>query len=175
MSKGDIILDKYIKLRKAEMKDLNVIVSIYNKAIEVMNQNEIMQWDSIYPNRVVLKEDILNGEMLLGEIDNSIVSIAVINKECDEEYETANWKYKDLSYCVIHRLCVNPNFQNRGIGTKTMLLIESLCRTRGFETVRLDAFSLNPYALKMYEKLGYVRVGEATWRKGLFYLYEKSI
>jgi predicted GNAT family acetyltransferase len=39
----------------------------------------------------------------------------------------------------------------------------------------LDAFSLNPFALRLYEKIGYVRVGEANWRKGLFYLYEKKI
>ena len=56
-----------------------------------------------------------------------------------------------------------------------MQLIEDILRTRGIETIRLDAFSLNPIALKMYEKLGYQRVGEVTWRKGLFYLFEKKI
>ena len=29
--------------------------------------------------------------------------------------------------------------------------------------------------MKMYEKLGYVNVGEANWRKGKFYLLEKKI
>lgn len=29
--------------------------------------------------------------------------------------------------------------------------------------------------LKMYEKAGYLKVGETNWRKGLFYLFEKLI
>ncbi len=50
-----------------------------------------------------------------------------------------------------------------------------MLRDRGIESVRLDAFSLNPYALRMYEGLGYKKVGEANWRKGLFYLFEKNL
>lgn len=113
--------------------------------------------------------------MFLGEIDSKIASIFVLDKEYDEEYNNMNWQYKDMSFFIIHRLCVNPKFQNQRIGTKTMLLIEELLRSEGIEAIRLDAFSLNPFALKMYEKLGYTKVGEVSWRKGLFYLYEKKI
>ena len=56
-----------------------------------------------------------------------------------------------------------------------MLKIEKLLRDRGIETIRLDAYSLNPAALRMYDKLGYKKVGKAVWRKGLFYLFEKKI
>ena len=33
----------------------------------------------------------------------------------------------------------------------------------------------NPFATKMYEKIGYEKTGSAEWRKGLFYLYEKKL
>ncbi|MOA35168.1 hypothetical protein D3C78_1565980 [compost metagenome] len=56
-----------------------------------------------------------------------------------------------------------------------MLLIEDLVKQMGLETIRLDAFSQNPYALRMYEKLHYRTVGEVQWRKGLFYLMEKKL
>ncbi|MEG2290338.1 MAG: GNAT family N-acetyltransferase [Clostridium sp.] len=164
-----------IKLKKATMEDLGNIVSIYNNAIEEMNKNSINQWDHIYPNEKILKDDILRGEMTLGEIDNSIASIFVINKECDEEYQKGDWSCKTESYRVVHRLCVNPRFHNIGIGTNTMILIEEILKNSGVEAIRLDAFSLNPYALKIYENLGYVKVGVVKWRKGLFYLYEKNI
>ncbi|MDP4147194.1 MAG: GNAT family N-acetyltransferase, partial [Bacillota bacterium] len=39
----------------------------------------------------------------------------------------------------------------------------------------LDVFSLNPFALKMYYKQGYIKVGEVNWRKGKFYLMEKKL
>ena len=113
--------------------------------------------------------------MFVGKINREIASVFVLNKEYDEEYNNMNWKYKDASFYILHRLCVNPKFQNQGIGTNTMRLIEEFLRDEGIETIRLDSFSLNPFALKMYEKAGYLKVGEANWRKGLFYLFEKLI
>ena len=56
-----------------------------------------------------------------------------------------------------------------------MIHIENELKNKNIETIRLDAFSENIYAIKMYEKLGYVNVGEANWRKGKFYLLEKKI
>jgi hypothetical protein len=56
-----------------------------------------------------------------------------------------------------------------------MIMIEELLRKEGIQSIRLDAFSLNPYALKMYGALGYQKVGETNWRKGLFYLLEKKL
>ena len=164
-----------LKLRKANIKDLSNVIEVVKAAIEEMNKNDILQWDDLYPNKDILMQDILKNQMFLGEIDSKIASIFVLNQEYDEEYNNMNWQYKDMSFFIIHRLCVNPKFQNQRIGTKTMLIIEKLLRSEGIETIRLDAFSLNPFALKMYEKLGYTKVGEVSWRKGLFYLYEKKI
>jgi ribosomal protein S18 acetylase RimI-like enzyme len=56
-----------------------------------------------------------------------------------------------------------------------MAFIEETLRARGVKAVRLDAFSLNPFALRLYERLGYEKTGEVTFRKGLFYLYEKDL
>ncbi|MDR3598040.1 GNAT family N-acetyltransferase [Clostridium sp.] len=68
-----------------------------------------------------------------------------------------------------------PDFQNQGVGTQSMMLIEKMIRKNWIGSIRLDAFSLNPFALRLYEKIGYARVGKANWRKGLFYLFEKKI
>ncbi len=164
-----------IYLRKAKLEDLNLITKMVRKAIGVMEEAGIFQWDELYPDEELLHKDILNNEMFLCEIDNQVASIFVLNQECDDEYADGNWQYKDSSYFVIHRLCVNPDFQGRGIGSMTLQLIEEYLRNKGIECVRLDAFSKNPTALRMYEKLGYRRSGEIYWRKGLFYLYEKKL
>jgi ribosomal protein S18 acetylase RimI-like enzyme len=173
--KGDELMSRELLLRKANLEDLNNVINIYKNAIEVMEDNGIHQWDNIYPNEEILNEDILSNHMFLCELENQIASVFVLNQDCDEEYTNGTWQYKEASFFVIHRLCVNPVFQGKGIGTRTMLLIEKFLRNKNIETIRLDAYSLNPIALKMYEQLGYKRVGEANWRKGLFYLYEKKI
>ena len=95
------------------------------------------------------------------------------NQETDEEY--ANGNFEDDNYAVVHRLCVDPEYQNQKIGYRTMMMIESLLKEQGISSIRLDAFSKNPFSLKMYEKLGYKNIGSAQWRKGLFYLYEKKL
>lgn len=168
-------MDNEIRVIKAGIMDLPDICTIFEKATRVMNDNRIHQWDNLYPNQEIIREDILNSQMYLGVIENQIASVFVLNQQSEAEYENGNWKYKDSAYKVVHRLCVDPTFQKMGVGTKTMQIIENLQKNEGTAAIRLDAFSLNPYALRMYEKLGYIKVGEVNWRTGLFYLYEKII
>ncbi|WML33313.1 GNAT family N-acetyltransferase [Clostridium sp. OS1-26] len=164
-----------MKIRKAELGDLKEIMDIFSNAISTMNNNNIHQWDGIYPTEDIIKQDILKRQMHVGIKDNTIASVVVVNDEFDEQYKNGNWKYSNERFAVIHRLCVNPIYQNQKIGKNTMLMIEDLLKKEGIDCIRLDAFSLNPYALKMYEKLGYEKVGETNWRKGLFYLFEKKL
>ena len=168
-------MNNEIAVRKAKIDDINLVLEIFRSAINVMVANGILQWDDIYPDEKILYEDIQKNQMFLGEIDGKIVSIFTLNQECDEEYKNGNWNYKRSSFAVIHRFCVNTNIQNKGIGTKTMNIIEEILKEKSIETIRLDTFSLNPFALKMYEKCGYIKVGEVNWRKGLFYLFEKKL
>lgn len=178
VSQGDVVINHMsieLILRKAVIQDLDNVVEIFKSAIKVMDDNGINQWDSVYPDEEVLRKDILKGQMFLGNIDDRIASVFVLNQEYDEEYKNGNWKYKNGSFIVVHRLCVNPIFQNQGVGKCSMMLIEKMLKKENIESIRLDAFSLNPAALKLYEKSGYVRVGKANFRKGLFYLYEKKI
>lgn len=168
-------MDGEIKIRKATLKDLNIVFQIFKTAIKVMDSNCILQWDDIYPDKDILNKDIQKEEMFLGEIEGKIVSVFVLNQEYEEEYDNGNWKHVESKFAVIHRLCVNPIFQNKKIGTKTVNKIEEMLRQNGIESIRLDAFSLNPYALKLYKNLGYIKVGKVEWRKGQFYLFEKLL
>jgi ribosomal protein S18 acetylase RimI-like enzyme len=87
----------------------------------------------------------------------------------------AAWNYRGKNFVILHRLCVKAERQNEGIGTKTMIEIERRVKNTGIQAIRLDTFSQNPFALNMYKKLGYKKTGQAHWRKGLFYLFEKQL
>lgn len=163
-----------IKLRKGRPEDLEEIAELFYSAIENMNNNGIPQWDEIYPNKEVLSEDISKGQLYVCESEGKIVSVGVIN-EYGEKYEEGNWRYKDSNFAVIHRLCVHPNYQGKGLGGRTEELISVQAKNFGYTSLRIDAFSLNPYALKMYDRLGYKKVGEVKYRKGIFYLMEKLL
>ena len=161
--------------RLAEKEEIDKLMTMYTDAIKEMNENGINQWDEIYPDRTILEDDIAKGQLYVGLFEDSIAAAYVLNQECDEEYRNGLWNYPDATYAVIHRLCVNPIFQNQKLGRQTMLHIERELKKREIESIRLDAFTGNPFALKLYEKLGYLKVGIVEWRKGEFYLMEKRI
>lgn len=164
-----------VKILKAKIEDLPEVLNLFKEAIQYMNNNNIPQWDEYYPNEEVLKEDIEKNELYIIKNEDIIVSVFVINNDYDKDYENGEWEYKGSSFVILHRLCVNVKYQNQGLGKKTLLYIERMLKDNNTQSIRLDAFSKNPSALRLYENNNYKRVGEANFRKGLFYLYEKIL
>lgn len=164
-----------IEYRLANFDDLAPVFSLVCDAIITMEKQNINQWDKIYPNQQILMEDIEKQQLYVGMIDDQIAVVYVLNQECDDAYVNGDWKQRNKSFYVIHRLCVNPKFQNKSIAKHTMLYIQDELSSMGIEAIRLDAYTKNPYALKLYEGLGYETVGFADWRKGRFCLMEKYI
>lgn len=164
-----------ITYKKACLDNVPEIINLIRSAVRSMEKTGIHQWDELYPTKKDIINDINNSEMFVGKVDDKVAAIYVINVSCDLEYNKGDWRYPNCEYRIIHRLCVHPDFQNKGIAKTTMKHIESELRKSGIKAIRLDAFSENPFALKLYQNLGYSIVGHADWRKGRFYLMEKYI
>lgn len=164
-----------IIFQKAELSRLDDICRMFGDAMKNMESMGIYQWDEAYPNRTDFERDIKAGQMYVALDGSSIAASYTINTECEEEYNSADWQYPDYEYIVIHRLCVNPQYQNMKIGKRTVLHIEEQARNMGYKSIRLDTFSQNPYALKLYYGLMFRETGFADWRMGRFILMEKGI
>lgn len=162
-----------LKYRKATFDDLEEIWNIVGNSIDVMEENNIFQWDDLYPLKEDFQKDIVKNQLYLGLANDQIAVLYVLNQECDKEYENGDWKFKEEEFYIVHRLCVNPDFQNRGIARHTLLHIEKQLKSKGIYVIRLDVFQNNPYAIRLYDSLGYSKAGYADWRKGRFYLMEK--
>lgn len=164
-----------INYRLASMNDLEEIVLLVQNAVAKMEEEDIHQWDALYPTGEDFENDIKNGNLYIGIAEGKIAVVFAVNQECDQDYRNGDWAYPQRSYFVLHRLCVNPAFQNRGVAAKTMQFIEAMLQNRGIQAIRLDVFSNNPYSQKLYARAGYVQTGVADWRMGRFYLMEKYI
>ena len=160
---------------KATLNQADKVFSVYSAAVKHMEQQGIHQWDEIYPDLQIITEDISKNQMYIRTIGEKIAVCFVLSEEYDEEYKNGKWQHPDSRFCVIHRLCVNPQFQNQGIATKTMEYIEKVCKEAGYDSIRLDCFTENPYSRRLYDKAGYSVAGYADWRKGRFELREKYI
>ena len=159
----------------AEEREIESIFRIVSSAIIEMEKNGIFQWDSTYPSKEDFLDDIHKKTLFVGILDQHISVVFTINKECDEQYQNGAWKYLNTEYRIIHRLCVDPKYQNKGIAKKALDHIENELRLVGVESIRLDVFCNNPFALSLYRNRGYKEVGTAEWRKGKFYLMEKHL
>ena len=53
--------------------------------------------------------------------------------------------------------------------------IENQIKEMGYQSVRLDTFTENPFAQRLYLHNGYESRGYANWRKGKFDLMEKKL
>jgi ribosomal protein S18 acetylase RimI-like enzyme len=164
-----------IDYRIAKIEDLDEICDLVLAAIARMEAMGVHQWDDLYPTRKDFADDIGLGQLTVGTVGGVIAVVYVVNCDCDEDYELAAWERPNDRYCVIHRLCVHPLFQHRGLARQSVEHAERQCRDQGFQSVRLDVFQENPWARKLYDGLGYKSVGYADWRKGRFYLLEKHL
>ena len=162
-------------LQLAELEDLDTVNSMLQDVINNMIGNNIFQWDEIYPNRNILNDDIIKKQLYKIMLNNEIISIFVLNNEYENEYLNGKWEYNGNNFMVLHRLFINIKYQDKGFGTKIMLYIENYLKNKDITSIRLDTFSKNAIALKLYNKLGYKKVGEVNWKKGLFYLFEKIL
>ncbi len=160
--------------RLGTMQDLDGICNLVKNAIVEMEKNDIYQWDEVYPARYDFEDDIRKNSLFVVYEDDELAAFYVISDESDEAYNNAKWLYGD-SYYVLHRFCVSPNMQNKGVGKKVLLHIEEQIKDMGYKAVRLDTFTENPFAQRLYRHNGYEARGYADWRKGRFDLMEKAL
>lgn len=164
-----------IKYRLGKLEDIEAITVLIQEAIKEMEKHNIYQWDELYPTAEDFEADIRKGNLYVAEENEEIIALYVISGESDEAYNNAEWKYPRETSLVLHRFCVSPGFQNKGIGKKVLMKIESQIKNMGYGSIRLDVFTKNPYAQKLYRNNGYKVRGFAEWRKGRFDLMEKKL
>lgn len=163
---------EFVHATQAELPEL---MALYRAATKQMDDQGIPQWDEIYPAESILREDITLGQMFISRIEGRI-AVAFSMEECRYgDYEEATWRYAEPVFVVLHRLCVHPDFQGLGVSKAAMDFLEQHVLARGIRAIRLDAFPQNPAAIGLYESRGYEKAGEITYRKGLFFLYEKNL
>lgn len=155
--------------------DIDDVFSLLSDAIAEMEKHGIYQWDEIYPARSDLKKDIQDKNLYVVFDEDMLIAFYVISGECDEQYGNAEWKYDDSSAYILHRFCVSPKVQKQGVGKAVLQYVENQIKEMGYESVRLDAFTKNPFAQKLYRHNGYETRGYADWRKGRFDLMEKHL
>tara|TARA_B100000524_G_scaffold196704_1_gene102076 strand:+ start:385 stop:882 length:498 start_codon:yes stop_codon:yes gene_type:complete len=164
-------------IRKAKINELDEIMNMYASCVDGMQKANIDQWDSTYPNRKIISEDIRNKSFYIFLINDKIIGGINIDKIQDKTYLDIQWKDKSNKFLVVHRLAVRQEFWKKGIGNKLMIFAESLVKEKKLNSIRLDTYSSNPIAINFYLNLGYIKKGEIFLKpnKNEYYCFEKLI
>ena len=164
-------------IRKAKINELDEIMKMYASCVDGMQKANIDQWDSTYPNRKIISEDIRNKSFYIFLINDKIIGGINIDKIQDKTYLDIEWKDKSNKFLVVHRLAVRQEFWKKGIGNKLMIFAESLVKEKKLNSIRLDTYSSNPIAINFYLNLGYIKKGEIFLKpnKNEYYCFEKLI
>jgi ribosomal protein S18 acetylase RimI-like enzyme len=161
----------------ATRSEIGRIMSLIKDCIKDMESQGIYQWNEYYPTLKVIQDDIENGSMHILKESDEVVGIITVNEEQDPEWSQVNWSTQKGKVLAIHRLAVNPKWQNRGIGVRLLDFAEAYAAKNMYTSIRLDSYSGNPGAIRLYEGHGYKRVGQVHFpgRELPFYCYDKIL
>lgn len=166
-----------MKIRKANLEDIDNIMHMYNSCVRGMIDEGINQWDSTYPNKQIILNDIKYSTFFVVEINKEIVAGINIDKNQDYTYKTIKWYDTSNSFLVVHRLAVKKEYWNKKIGKKLMLFTEELVINNKLNSIRLDTYSGNQKAMNFYSRLGYKNMGSIQLKinKDHYFCFEKII
>lgn len=162
-------------IRRGTLEDLDALMGLVGEVVAAMREEGIDQWDEIYPDRQKLDADVKAGNLFVCAEGSGILAMMVLDENPHPTYAGVAWSIPARRPLVVHRLCVSPRFRKAGLARRLMALAESRAADAGHDAIRLDAFTLNPAALRLYDSLGYRRAGAVALRKGLFIVFEKGI
>lgn len=149
---------------------------LYRSCAMEMNERGLFNWNTAYPSLAEVQDDISAGNLFIYQHEFTSIAVVCLNTSEPEEYSEAKWKYP-LPALVVHRLAVFPSWRNRKIAEKLMDFAYEYARGKGYRSIRLDAITSNPQAIRLYEKCGYEETGSIHFRyqRDLFRCMERKV
>jgi ribosomal protein S18 acetylase RimI-like enzyme len=170
---------KMISLRKATVSDIDSVLSIALKLVEVLNSIGNYQWNEYYPLKDHFQEDVKNGELFIayeedkqlpeGSKNNDsceILGFVAITTEQSPEYTDLDWMNNFSVAIVPHRIGVSPSAQGKGVAQLLMSHAEVIARERKIPCIRVDTHVLNQPMQHIFTKLDYSYIGNIFMSDG---------
>ena len=149
-------------IRKAELKDIEAIASIYENIITLEEAGKYTTcWvRGVYPTENTALNALSEGTLYVMEEDGIVVGSAIINQKSADGYDRAAWKIPASmeEALMIHTLAVSPKATHKGYGEAFIRFYEDMGKERGLKALRLDTNEKNIKSRPFYKSLGYTEV-----------------
>lgn len=148
-------------IRKAEIRDLKVIMDIYKAAQDFMIESgNPCQWGRTYPSEEQIRQDIEGGNCRL-VCDDDVYGVFALFEGIEPTYqhiEDGRW-LNDDEYVTLHRIASNG--RARGIFSCAVRYCKGIA-----DNIRIDTHKSNAVMQKLIEKNGFQRCGTIYVRDG---------
>lgn len=163
-------------IRKATEIDIQKIMEIISVTIKEMKTYNNTQWDESYPQAINFSKDIDAGDLYVDELNDEIRGFVCINCIEPAEYDHIDWQSLEKAM-IVHRMAVNPNFRNQGVGLSLLKFSEELALENGVSYLKTDTYSINDKMNFLFKKFGFQLAGEMEFlgKEKPFYCYDKVI
>lgn len=151
-------------------------MTIIADAVGRMLREGKQQWDETYPTSRHIAADIRNGNAYVIESEGRVVAYGAVVFTGEEAYESLQGAWlSDRPYVVVHRMAVAQTLQGRGLARIFLESVESLARTKGIGSFRIDTNFDNFAMLHLLDKCGFAYCGEIRYGGGARRAYEKLL
>ena len=152
-----------IIFRKGTAADLDGAAAVYEAVFERQARGvDYTNWlPGVYPVRATAEKALGEDSFYVGEEEGRIGAAATLNHIQLPEYGQLDWTIpaEGEEVLVIHTLCIDPAWTDRGAGAAFVAFAEEEGRRRGCKAMRFDTYEGNEPAKRLYDSLGYRRAG----------------
>lgn len=126
-----------------------------------------MKFAASHENVEATKRNIQDGECYIAELDNQILSCAVLR--IPNKLEKVGWKangpswYQNPIVTTFGRFAVLPELKGQGLGSKMMDVLEARAKALGFSELALDTSEHAKHLIEMYDKRKYRFIEYHQW------------
>jgi GNAT superfamily N-acetyltransferase len=149
-----------MRIGRAEARHAEPAWDVMVRCKRALEAEEVRQWDDAYPTRDIVEADVARGALyVLEDRDGRCVASVALDATQSPEYAPLAWTGREPAL-VVHRLCVDPAEQGKGLAHRLMDFAESHAARSGYASIRLDAYTGNPRSVQLYRRRGYREVGQ---------------
>ncbi len=143
--------------------DFPAICELYQSVCAVMAKDCSPQWVwGEYPSEDVLRETLDAGTLYVAKEGETLLCAVTVDTHFDPEYAGVNWLL-GVKPGAFHRLAIAPGQQGRGLGRLAIDEVGRILRQQGCDSLRIDTYSPNENAQKLYRRVGFRRAGEVRF------------
>ena len=150
-------------LTKATQADFAPVCALYQAVCGQMASAASPQWVwGEYPNEDILQKSLDAGTLYVAREDGALLCAVTVDTCFDPEYAQVNWLF-GTKPGAFHRLALAPEAQGKGLGKKVLADVCDILRSQSCDTLRIDTYSPNENARKLYASIGMRKAGEVRF------------